>query len=922
MNTESSEYSRLRDGIFVDKKLMPVAEYSIDTFPLSEIDRKEETKRGQQLMQDNPELFIGLFVIAYRSFSILEENGQLFNVENEGYPLSYVINTGYEDMVMCSPKAYMEAVNLKSYVTEADKMVWNTIVFFEGIKRNNSNKDDDDLRAYEFALIDILLKLEEKEFENRNTIKVEALIEKEPELLLSCLTEDWTTPTINEYITEIDFEDYQELEQIGDQRKKIKEQILQDRIRAKEFVSSEESQKAWESFLDILNYYAYEESKVIDVVTSKKLKLKRKEEAIERYQQICRNAVTKEKLVIEDRTINVKKVLDNVVKRCSIAADYVVAKTEETDEEFAIPPNAVGLAYFPKTFNYLLLCLHLFRIKPRYDNAVRFLEEEYDFLCGNLEGKRSKTLQEKSIDGMVKECFTIIDTFYNEHGREIKELSYDDIQDNVSSFFDEQPYTERLFEKEEKKINDILENAFSYARTIDGNILMEDGTDYFPVEIVQDDFEELLGLIKCGFEEENNVEKEVLASRFIYSLNAIFLLYEFINIVIVNEKLDRHIKEPNELMRMRNLLYHYDALVTQLVYEKGIQAGTIDMTLYREIAGININSIAEKELKQEIDELQLKTEAAKEAFKIIDEILSSIENSSVEELINQNFDIRAQIQKIPEYDDEDRRTLQNWIEEKCIQLRRLIIEQVKDNDDDFDNQRVLLREVLGDNYTLLPKTATDALATAEILYKRYANKKNEDEGFDFSSISALYYQSVESAYNELLWKGYVEEVDNKKVRGKKVIELLKEKNNDWSINIPGFVMNYFPRGKWHCYLYNLGQTQEAVGIKGSCMYGNFIQLLRWALNTNYDSQYRRYLASTMGYDDENDLINDTVMMDKIELFVDSLDAATENRNIASHGGTIITKDQCTEDQRIVLNSIKETRDKNIGLIKQLLSLFE
>ena len=167
-------------------------------------------------MQDNPELFIGLFVIAYRSFSILEENGQLFNVENEGYPLSYVINTGYEDMVMCSPKAYMEAVNLKPYVTEADKMVWNTIVFFEGIKRNNSNKDDDDLRAYEFALIDILLKLEEKEFEKRNTIKVEALIEKEPELLLSCLTEDWTTPTINEYITEIDFEDYQELEQIGD----------------------------------------------------------------------------------------------------------------------------------------------------------------------------------------------------------------------------------------------------------------------------------------------------------------------------------------------------------------------------------------------------------------------------------------------------------------------------------------------------------------------------------------------------------------------------------------------------------------------------------------------------------------------------------------------------------------------------------
>ena len=42
-----------------------------------------------------------------------------------------------------------------------------------------------------------------------------------------------------------------------------------------------------------------------------------------------------------------------------------------------------------------------------------------------------------------------------------------------------------------------------------------------------------------------------------------------------------------------------------------------------------------------------------------------------------------------------------------------------------------------------------------MLYRKYATSDYEKDGFDFSCISALYYKAFEEAYKDLIWKEYV-----------------------------------------------------------------------------------------------------------------------------------------------------------------------
>ena len=50
---------------------------------------------------------------------------------------------------------------------------------------------------------------------------------------------------------------------------------------------------------------------------------------------------------------------------------------------------------------------------------------------------------------------------------------------------------------------------------------------------------------------------------------------------------------------------------------------------------------------------------------------------------------------------------------------------------------------IGKDIGILPEKSLNTLVTAEILYQRYANEEYAKRGFDYSSVSALFYQSVE-----------------------------------------------------------------------------------------------------------------------------------------------------------------------------------
>ena len=80
---------------------------------------------------------------------------------------------------------------------------------------------------------------------------------------------------------------------------------------------------------------------------------------------------------------------------------------------------------------------------------------------------------------------------------------------------------------------------------------------------------------------------------------------------------------------------------------------------------------------------------------------------------------------------------------------------------------------LGEKADILPDSTVDSLTTPEMLYARYASQEYAEKGFDFSCISALYYQAFEEAYNLLIWRGYADELNALEINGQKYTDILE-----------------------------------------------------------------------------------------------------------------------------------------------------
>ena len=105
---------------------------------------------------------------------------------------------------------------------------------------------------------------------------------------------------------------------------------------------------------------------------------------------------------------------------------------------------------------------------------------------------------------------------------------------------------------------------------------------------------------------------------------------------------------------------------------------------------------------------------------------------------------KAQIKKrISEYPgNADDNEMIDWLDDINNRICNSLTDILK-REDRFDRIRTEVLLYLGDNSSHLPQSAIDSLTTAEMLFNSYANAEFANQGFDFSCISALYYQSFE-----------------------------------------------------------------------------------------------------------------------------------------------------------------------------------
>ena len=210
------------------------------------------------------------------------------------------------------------------------------------------------------------------------------------------------------------------------------------------------------------------------------------------------------------------------------------------------------------------------------------------------------------------------------------------------------------------------------------------------------------------------------------------------------------------------------------------------------------------------------------------------------------------------------------------------------------------KEICTQTADLMPIHALNSLATAELLYNLFVLGKHPDD-FDFSGISALYFQAFEATYDWLIIRRCSDWLSKANVA-----DLFYKyiKSNFKNKECESEVKKYYD-------IKNATKIYDANNkiFKKGMTIGEFYYLINWLIN-NYDktseiecSEFKKFIFSPKGF-------GRTVENKDLCRFLNNLYNAKKHRNSASHGPTPINIATIKEDKTIVYD------EKNLSKIKE------
>lgn len=320
--------------------------------------------------------------------------------------------------------------------------------------------------------------------------------------------------------------------------------------------------------------------------------------------------------------------------------------------------------------------------------------------------------------------------------------------------------------------------------------------------------------------------------------------------------------------------------------------------------------LEEAEEKNEFLQLELERKSAEaECMKeILENTVAALKEENIDTIVQKRLSIISD-EKIQESDME-------LVDELSNAISSVLQKRVEDNEaEGLRAAKKKIEEELGQNRVrILNPGIIQVLSTAEYLYDKFIEDKDPIKGFDYSCISAMYYQALEKTYNYLMYSGYIDELN-------------KDKSGDLSSIINHKAYGYFPdHGKRY-----LKKIKNKKIVEKTCMYGDFEVLLKFLLNIgkcncNDVTHYKEYLYNTFGWNTEV-LDNKGLppkIADKIETLYKGIKITRDRRNNASHGGIIINYDTAREDKDFVLarKEAKILQKECKKLIMVMLSLYQ
>ena len=248
-------------------------------------------------------------------------------------------------------------------------------------------------------------------------------------------------------------------------------------------------------------------NKICDAVSSKD-----KIRAIQDYYSVL-YGIEKGHYALHGEDIILVPVFEAVNERMNKASTYASAFVEESTP-FRIHPALFSLAMNPKTYNYLFMSFHHFRLDPSKDTAKRFFSLALTCIKRNLGGDEREWI---SLSEMIKDFYTTVFNYMQENKSTIEHLSFSRLLKNVvaveGASFEAAEASELYKELWSAKLREYL-NSDAYEKDI---------ANFADLNTPTLGIDELLTQVNDAESEIAQLENEVNAKKIIVSLNIIYL---------------------------------------------------------------------------------------------------------------------------------------------------------------------------------------------------------------------------------------------------------------------------------------------------------------------------------------------------------------------------------------------------------------
>lgn len=866
-------------GHFPTEKLRP-----LHVYPEPDCDFKSIIRKGMGLLNKDPES-IGALLPAF--YEIMKSTENIGKQEAFQRKFNTLINAKCPyDAFNESSKTKQEAVELFPAVTELDKGLW----YFANVSYLYYEfrfQEEIDQYAMMVTWCYLLREAQEKEYSSGLTLIIDAIDFSTP--LLSLLLESPWTNENKKLFRPLTEQEKSQFEKIDTIRRRLFFETQEEKKKSKEIAA--QTEVSWHRFVRILNELSERESSVVEQIIQKNNSAQEKLKTIKNYNTYLESFYDDTIAVGED-IVDLDHLFDDIELRYENALYYCRVSCGKT-ERMPLSLAAFGLVMEPtQSFNYLFILYHEFRLSINPNVAIRFFSLALEKLALNLDVQ----IEEKTaFDDILDSIHSILFSFIEQHKTVIDSLSFTKLQDasaDLAPGISALLFSLGLFQDRWNAYLEDRKNSQEFIRDLEA---LFSGQRRLISE------KELISLFTAEEQAIAKDQEKALARQVVVSLNIIYLINDALRLVLDNKQLHCLSKDIRKVQQYEEMLCDLDAVLIHSAYSH-LDETEIGMRAFRRTTGIDARSLSDQErqnAEKEAEKLSKQNIALATNINIlkssIESIVEGIENDDIKHIMDKAKEIRKKVFSFP--NDADYQLVM-FLDEKFSLLSRTISDRCKKEYNEFFSVQSSIKDKLGTKCYNLPTSAIDSLTTAELLYEKYVDPNYAERGFDYSSISVLYYQAFENAYNNLIWSNYACFINAKIDDGytkKAILGRYLPKVSD---------IEYF-KGKY---------------AQQHCTYRSFERLLEEVKSESHFPEFCDMLANHCGFGNREEMLNDCSFMQHFHKFLQCFSKAKDNRNNASHGGSCITFEQCKSDKKTVLNELERVRSDSIGLIQQLLYL--